>query len=84
MSRSGQKFVSRLARDGFFVAPLGVANTEVAFLFAVVDLDLPVVEVGLDQFGGGGFEVGGEQIGFLPVMDGAVFVVSIGGGRADE
>jgi len=43
------------------IAQLGLSNSESVFDLAMVHLDLPTIEVGLKQHGGGRFQVAGEQ-----------------------
>src|SRR5687768_7157282 len=49
------------ALDGALAAVAGVADAGELFGFFEADLDRPAVAVALDQLGGGGVEVAGEQ-----------------------
>src|SRR5262249_14170062 len=48
---------------------LGVANGENGLFITVVDFNLPAVEVMLQQFLGGSFQVGAQQVSGLAVID---------------
>ena len=50
----------------------------------MVDFDLPAVEVDLQQGASGVLQIGGEQVGRLPVVEFAAFPFAIGGGSHDE
>src|SRR6476659_4595111 len=50
------------------VAQLGLSDPEGCFDLAVVDLNLPTVEVGLQQNGSGAVQVRGEQEGGFAVI----------------
>src|SRR5208282_1405654 len=74
----------RLFGYGVDVPQLGLSDAQGILLVAVVDFDLPAVEVDLQQLGGGVPEVGGEQIGGLTVVEFGAFPFAIGGRRHDE
>jgi hypothetical protein len=53
-------------------------------LVAVVDFDLPAVEVDLQQLWSGVLPVGGEQIGGLTVIEFGALAFALGGRSHDE
>ena len=75
---------SGLFGDSLEVPQLRFSHPQGILLVAVVDFDLPAVEVDLQQLGGGVPQVGGEQIGRLAVVEFAAFAFAIGGSSDDE
>jgi len=69
---------------GVDIPQLGLSDAQGILLIAVVDFDLPAVEVDLQQLGGRVPQVGGEQIGGLTVIDFGAFPFVIGGRSHDE
>src|ERR1017187_7891612 len=67
-SAVGGDHQDRLLGYGVDVPQLGLADAQGILLVAVVDFDLPAVEVDLQQLGGGVLQVGGEPIGGLTVV----------------
>ena len=73
-----------LLGHGVDVPQLGLSYAQGILLVAVVDFDLPAVEVDLQQLGSGVAQVGGEQKGGLAVIEFGTFPFAIGGGSDDE
>ena len=66
------------------VPQLRLPDTESILLLAVVDLDLPAVEINLQQWLGGAVEIGGQQVGGLTVVESTALALAIGGGSHDQ
>lgn len=74
----------RMAGHRKLVAHMGISDPKIAFFLPVVYLDLPVIQVYLHQGGCWRFQVGGEQIRFLSVIETPIFVRAVGGRRDDD
>lgn len=72
-----------LAGDGVGVPDLGLPDTQGVFFFAVVDFDLPAIQIELNEFARWGFEVGGQKISRLTIVELGAFALSIGS-RSDD
>ena len=83
-SAVGGHHQDRLFGYGVDIPQLGLSDAQGILLVAVVDFDLPAVEVDLQQLGGGVLQIGGEQIGRLAVVEFAAFAFAIGGSSDDE
>ena len=84
-----QRAVGRYHQDGLLgnsvdVPQLCLSHTEGVLLVAVVDLDLPAVEINLQQLFGGALEIGGQQIGGLTVVETTAFAFTLRGGSHDQ
>src|SRR5208337_395940 len=51
---------------------------------AVVDFDLPAVEINLQELFGGSLQVSGQQVSRLAVVESTAFTFAIGGGSDDQ
>jgi hypothetical protein len=74
----------RLFGDRARIPQLGLAHPQGVLFFAVIDFDVPAVEIDLQQLGGGTGPVGAQQIGRLAVVPACTLAFAIGGGRDDE
>ena len=73
-----------LPRHRFLIPQLRLAHAQSVLFLAVIDFDLPAVEINLNELGRGGFQVGGQQISRLPIVEPAAFAFSIRCGRNDN
>ena len=74
----------RLTRNGARRPDLRMSNAKDGFLISVVDFDLPSVKVALDQLPDWTADIGGQQIAWLPVIDGSIPRHLIGKGGNDN
>jgi hypothetical protein len=63
---------------------LGLSDAKGVFFLAVIDFDLPAVEVDLKQGLGVVDEAGGEQISGVAVIEPAALAFAAGCGRDDD
>jgi hypothetical protein len=68
---------------GYGVPELSVTDAQSVLFVAVVDLDLPAVEVDLEEVLGRGVEVSGEEVSGVAVVDLTGLALEVGG-RCDD
>ena len=80
----GRDHQSRNTRCSQIGPDLCLTHSKDAFFVAMVDFNLPTIEVGLQKFFGRQLVVVAQQVGLLPVIELSLFGLAIGGGREDQ
>src|SRR2546425_11199213 len=80
----GRDREDRLLGDRDRIPQLGLAHTQRVLLVAMVDFDLPAVEIDLQQRTRATPQVGGQQIGGVSVVAPGTLAFAVGRGRDDE